>query len=69
MKDLFEAGNLLLLDMASTFCFLVLFLLTRNIPLSVILGGLGQPVRSARNYAARLSTPASLSSSASCLRA
>jgi intracellular septation protein len=38
MKNLFEAGRLLLLDMASTFFFLVLFLLTKNIPLSVILG-------------------------------
>ena len=31
MKNLFEAGKLLLLDMASTFFFLVLFLLTHNI--------------------------------------
>ena len=38
MKNLFEAGKLLLLDMASTFFFLVLFLLTNNIPLSVFLG-------------------------------
>ena len=38
MKNLFEAGKLLLLDMASTFFFLILFLLTKNIPLSVILG-------------------------------
>jgi intracellular septation protein len=38
MKNLFEAGKLLLLDMASTFLFLVLFLLTKNIPLSVVLG-------------------------------
>jgi len=38
MKNLFEAGKLLLLDMASTFFFLILFLLTRNVPLSVILG-------------------------------
>jgi intracellular septation protein len=38
MKNLFEAGKLLLLDMASTFFFLVLFLLTHNIPLSVGLG-------------------------------
>ena len=38
MKSLFEAGKLLLLDMASTFFFLVLFLLTKNIPLSVLLG-------------------------------
>jgi intracellular septation protein len=38
MKNLFEAGKLLLLDMASTFFFLVLFLLTRNVALSVALG-------------------------------
>jgi intracellular septation protein len=38
MKNLFEAGKLLLRDMASTFFFLILFLLTRNVPLSVILG-------------------------------
>jgi intracellular septation protein A len=38
MKNLFEAGKLLLFDMASTFFFLILFLLTRNVPLSVILG-------------------------------
>ncbi|MGP0060544.1 MAG: inner membrane-spanning protein YciB [Beijerinckiaceae bacterium] len=38
MKTLFEAGKLLLLDMASTFFFLVLYLLTKNIPLSVALG-------------------------------
>src|SRR4030088_37798 len=45
MKNLFEAGKLLLLDMASTFFFLVLFLLTHNITLSVVLGmglGIGQ---------------------------
>ena len=45
MKDLFEAGKLLLLDMASTFFFLVLYLLTHNIALSVVLGmalGAGQ---------------------------
>jgi len=36
MKSLFEAGKLLLLDMASTFIFLVMFLLTKNIPVSVI---------------------------------
>ena len=45
MKNLFEAGKLLLLDMASTFFFLVLFLLTHNVPLSVALGmalGVGQ---------------------------
>jgi intracellular septation protein A len=38
MKDLFEAGRLLLLDMASTIFFLVVFLLTKNLPLSVALG-------------------------------
>jgi len=38
MKNLFDAAKLLLLDMASTFFFLVLYLLTRNIPLSVVLG-------------------------------
>jgi intracellular septation protein len=38
MKHLFESGKLLLLDMASTFFFLVLYLLTHNIILSVILG-------------------------------
>src|ERR1700693_6363015 len=38
MKNLFEAGKLLLLDMASTFFFLVLYLLTHNITLSVDLG-------------------------------
>ena len=45
MKNLFEAGKLLLLDMASTFFFLVLYLSTHNITLSVALGmalGLGQ---------------------------
>ena len=38
MKNLFAAAKLLLLDMASTFLFVVLLLLTQNIPLSVILG-------------------------------
>src|SRR5258708_23290451 len=38
MRDLFEAGRLLLLDMASTIFFLVVFLLTKNLPLSVALG-------------------------------
>jgi intracellular septation protein len=45
MKSLFEAAKLLLLDMASTFFFLVLYLLTHNITLSVVLGmalGVGQ---------------------------
>jgi intracellular septation protein len=38
MKDLLKAGKLLLLDLASTFFFLVLYLLTHNIPLAVVLG-------------------------------
>jgi len=38
MKNLFQAGKLLLLDMTSTFFFLVLYLLTHNITLSVSLG-------------------------------
>jgi intracellular septation protein len=38
MRNLFESGKLLLLDMASTLFFLVVFLLTKNIPLSVALG-------------------------------
>jgi hypothetical protein len=38
MKNLFQAGKLLLLDMASTFFFLVVYLLTGNITLSVVLG-------------------------------
>jgi intracellular septation protein A len=38
MRNLFAAAKLLLLDMASTFLFLVIFLLTRNLPLSVVLG-------------------------------
>ena len=45
MKNLFEAGKLLLLDMASTFFFLVIYLMTHNITLSVVLGmalGMGQ---------------------------
>ena len=42
MRNLFEAGKLLLLDMAATLFFLALYLLTHNIPLSVVLGmGLG----------------------------
>jgi intracellular septation protein A len=42
MKNLFDAGKLLLLDMAATLFFLVLYLLTHNVPLSVVLGmGLG----------------------------
>jgi intracellular septation protein A len=38
MKNLFEAGKLLLLDMAATLFFLVLYLLTHNVALSVMLG-------------------------------
>jgi intracellular septation protein len=38
MRNLFEAGKLLLLDMAATLFFLALYLLTHNIPLSVVLG-------------------------------
>jgi intracellular septation protein len=38
MKNLLAAGKLLLLDMASTFFFLILYLLTRDITLSVVLG-------------------------------
>lgn len=38
MKDLFNAGKLLLLDMASTLFFLIVYLLTKNIPLAVGLG-------------------------------
>ena len=38
MKHLFDSGKLLVLDLASTFVFLVAYLLTDSIPLSVILG-------------------------------
>ena len=38
MKNMFEAGKLLLVDMAATLFFLVLYLLTHNIALSVVLG-------------------------------
>lgn len=38
MKNLLEAGRMLLLDMAATLFFLVLFLLTHNVALSVVLG-------------------------------
>ena len=38
MRNLLEAGRLLLLDMAATLFFLVLFLLTHNLALSVLLG-------------------------------
>jgi len=37
MRLLFESGKLLLLDLASTFLFLALFLLTHNVALSVVL--------------------------------
>jgi intracellular septation protein A len=45
MKMLFNSAKFLLLDMASTFFFLILYLLTKNIPLAVALGmllGIGQ---------------------------
>ena len=45
MRNLFAAAKLLLLDLASTLVFLVLYLLTKNIPLAVVLGvalGVGQ---------------------------
>jgi intracellular septation protein len=45
MKDLFTAARLLLSDLASTMFFLVVFLLTGNLTLAVVLGialGLGQ---------------------------
>jgi intracellular septation protein A len=38
MKNLFSAAKLLLLDMASTFFFLAVYLLTHNITLAVVLG-------------------------------
>ena len=38
MRDLFVAAKLLLLDLASTVFFLVVFLLSKNIPLAVALG-------------------------------
>jgi intracellular septation protein len=38
MRSLFEAGKLLFLDMAATLFFLVLYLLTHNVTLSVLLG-------------------------------
>jgi len=42
MRSLFDAGKMLFLDMAATLFFLVLYLLTHNTPLSVVLGmGLG----------------------------
>jgi intracellular septation protein len=38
MRNLLEAGKLLLLDMAATLFFLVLYLLTHDVALSVVLG-------------------------------
>jgi intracellular septation protein len=38
MKNLLQAAKLLLLDLASTFVFLVLYLLTKNVTLSILLG-------------------------------
>src|ERR1700722_4199338 len=38
MRNLFQAGRVLLLDMAATLFFLALFLLTHNVALSVALG-------------------------------
>ncbi len=38
MKNLLEAGKVLLLDMAATLFFLLLYLLTHNVALSVVLG-------------------------------
>jgi intracellular septation protein len=38
MRNVFAAAKLLLLDMASTFLFLMIIPLTRNLPLSVVLG-------------------------------
>jgi intracellular septation protein A len=47
MKYLFDAGKLLLVDLASTILFLVVFMLTENVALAVVLGmalGVGQVV-------------------------
>jgi intracellular septation protein A len=38
MKDLFDSAKLLLLDLASTFVFLIAYLLSNSIPVAVILG-------------------------------
>jgi intracellular septation protein A len=38
MKDLVRSASLLLLDMASTFVFLIVFLATKNLPAAVIAG-------------------------------
>ncbi len=38
MRNLFDSGKLLLLDLASTIFFLIAYLLTKNVPLSVALG-------------------------------
>ena len=61
MKNLFEAGKLLFLDMAATLFFLVLYLLTHNVTLSVVLGmALAvSPDRLAGSRAASRSTPCS----------
>ncbi|MCX5515515.1 intracellular septation protein [Kaistia algarum] len=45
MKSLFSAASVLLADMASTFLFLVVYLVTKNLPLAIVLGmalGIGQ---------------------------
>ena len=42
MRNLLHSASLLFLDLASTFLFLVVYLLTHNIPLAIALGmGLG----------------------------
>jgi intracellular septation protein A len=38
MKDLIDAGKLLLIDMAATLLFLLVYLVTHNVPLSIVLG-------------------------------
>jgi intracellular septation protein A len=38
MKNLLNAGRLLVLDLASTFVFLILYVLTRNVVVAVVLG-------------------------------
>jgi hypothetical protein len=53
MKNLFQAGKLLLLDMAATLFFLVLYLLTHNVALSV------QPRSAGGSRAGSRSTPCS----------
>jgi len=60
MRNLLQAGKLLLLDLASTILFLVVYLVTHNIPLAVGLGialGLAQiGVQFARRKPITLST-------------